>query len=48
MHIKRMNTALPYRSFSLAVAPLQFMAGNGMEEFVGSIPTRSTNSFNEL
>ena len=38
----RMNTASPCRSGSLRICPFQFTLGNGMEEVVGSIPTRST------
>ena len=38
------NIVLPHRFFSLAVAPSQSVEGNGMEEVVGSIPTRSTKS----
>ena len=36
-----MNTASPYPSPSLGILPQQFVEGNGMEEVVGSIPTRS-------
>jgi hypothetical protein len=43
-----MNTASQHRSVSLAVWTLQFVEGNGMEEVVGSIPTRSTKSLNCL
>jgi len=39
----RMNTAPCYRSDSALVVPLQTKMRNGMEEVVGSIPTRSTN-----
>jgi len=38
----RMNTASPCCSGSLCIWPFQFTLGNGMEEVVGSIPTRST------
>ena len=44
----RMNTVSHARLLSLAVAPLQFVEGNGMEEVVGSIPTRSTIILNGL
>ena len=37
-----MNTAVSCRSVSLCILPSQFTLGNGMEEVVGSIPTRST------
>jgi hypothetical protein len=37
------NTAPRCRSVSLCICPYQFTLGNGMEEVVGSIPTRSTN-----
>jgi hypothetical protein len=39
----RMNTASLCRSHFRRVAPSQFTLRNGMEEVVGSIPTRSTN-----
>jgi hypothetical protein len=39
----RMNTAFLCRSISVCVCPSRFALGNGMEEVVGSIPTRSTN-----
>ena len=38
----RMNTASLCRSQFRRVAPSQFILRNGMEEVVGSIPTRST------
>jgi hypothetical protein len=38
----RMNTAPFYHSRSAGVARLQSKMRNGMEEVVGSIPTRST------
>src|ERR1019366_9197007 len=37
-----MNTAPQYHSGFFCVAPLQSKVRNGMEEVVGSIPTRST------
>jgi ABC-type transport system involved in Fe-S cluster assembly fused permease/ATPase subunit len=37
-----MNTAFPCRCESLLICPYSFALGNGMEEVVGSIPTRST------
>ena len=43
MHQTRMKTAAPYHLVSLYILPTQFVEGNGMEEVVGSIPTRSTN-----
>ena len=43
MRRTRMNTAPQYRSRFACVVPLQFKMRNGMEEVVGSIPTRSTN-----
>ena len=43
-----MNTAPQYLSRFLCVAPLQSKMRNGMEEVVGSIPTRSTKSPNNL
>jgi hypothetical protein len=39
----RMNTALVYHSVSCAIVCIYSVLGNGMEEVVGSIPTRSTN-----
>jgi len=42
MRRTRMNTASPCRTLSLALGTLHFVQGNGMEEVVGSIPTRST------
>jgi len=42
-----MNTASSCRSLSLAISPSQFVEGNGMEEVVGSIPTRFTNSHSQ-
>jgi hypothetical protein len=42
----RMNTASPCRFGSLCIWPSRFTLGNGMEEVVGSIPTRSTNQSN--
>ena len=48
MRETRMNTAPQSSSLSFAVVALQFVEGNGMEEVVGSIPTRSTNSLNGL
>ena len=44
----RMNTALQCRSLSFAIWPQQCVEGNGMEEVVGSIPTRSTISYKVL
>jgi hypothetical protein len=38
----RKNTAFLYHSVSLLICPYSFALGNGMEEVVGSIPTRST------
>ena len=38
----RMNTAPQYHSRFFRVAPFQSKMRNGMEEVVGSIPTRST------
>ena len=38
----RMNTASQCRSHFVSVAPSEFALRNGMEEVVGSIPTRST------
>jgi hypothetical protein len=35
-------------SVSLPIYPYSFALENGMEEVVGSIPTRSTNSSNNL
>ena len=45
MRRTRMNTAPRYHSRFLPVAPLQSKMRNGMEEVVGSIPTRSTNPY---
>jgi hypothetical protein len=39
-----MNTAPQYRSCCACVAPLHSKMRNGMEDVVGSIPTRSTIS----
>jgi hypothetical protein len=39
-----MNTAPHSHSLLAGVAPLQSKMRNGMEEVVGSIPTRSTKS----
>jgi hypothetical protein len=44
----RMNTVFLYRSVSLLICLCLFALGNGMEEVVGSIPTRSTNKPNNL
>src|ERR1700685_3972397 len=43
-----MNTASPYRSGLPCAAPLQSKMRNGMEEVVGSNPTRSTKSYPQL
>jgi len=43
-----MNTASPCRLLSLHLGMPFFVEGNGMEEVVGSIPTRSTKSLNNL
>src|SRR5215469_7923724 len=48
MRETRMNTAPSCLLLSLGILPLQFVEGNGMEEVVGSIPTRSTNSLDKL
>jgi len=48
MRETRMNTARCYHLLSLGVAPVQFVERNGMEEVVGSIPTRSTKPLNKL
>ncbi len=48
MRETRMNTAFLCRSISLCVCSSRFTLGNGMEEAVGSIPTRSTNYINNL
>jgi hypothetical protein len=40
-----MDNAFRRRWLSLAVQPHRFVEGNGMEEVVGSIPTRSTIFF---
>ena len=48
MRRTRMNTAPRYQSRSPLVARLQWKMRNGMEEVVGSIPTRSTKSLNRL
>jgi hypothetical protein len=44
----RMNTASLYRVVLLPLVLCRFTLGNGMEEVVGSIPTRSTKFFNNL
>ena len=44
MRRTRMNTAPLYLSHFPCVAPLQSKMRNGMEEVVGSNPTRSTKS----
>ena len=43
-----MNTAVRCRLLSLAIRAPLFVEGNGMEEVVGSIPTRSTKFPNNL
>src|SRR5271168_874846 len=45
MRQTRMNTAPQTHSSFFCVAPVQSKMRNGMEEVVGSIPTRSTKSF---
>jgi len=45
---RRMNTAPEYHLRFVCVASLQLKMRNGMEEVVGSIPTRSTKSPNNL
>jgi hypothetical protein len=42
---RRMDTAPQYHLRFVCVVLFQFKMRNGMEEVVGSIPTRSTNSF---
>jgi len=44
MRRTRMHAALVCHSHSAVVVPLQSKMRNGMEEVVGSIPTRSTKS----
>jgi hypothetical protein len=46
MRERRMNTAPQYHLRFVSIALLQSKMRNGMEEVVGSILTRSTNSLN--